>query len=44
LRSVITRGLAMDEAERDAMRSQLVVLTLIPYVGVARAAAAADTG
>ena len=38
LGSVITRGLALDETERAAMRSQLVELTLIPYLGSAGAA------
>lgn len=39
LRSLITRGLPLDETERAAMRSQLVELTLIPYLGLAKAAA-----
>lgn len=36
----MTRGLALDDAGRVAMRTQLVELTLIPYVGSAQAAAA----
>lgn len=41
LSSLITRSPTMDAAERAAMRGQLVELTLIPYLGSARAAAAA---
>jgi AcrR family transcriptional regulator len=39
LRSLIMRGLALEETERLALRSEMVELTLIPYVGRTQAAA-----